>query len=179
MIVEHQIRLSVYFFKMMKKMKNKKEGQMIFKNIFEYHTEGMLNDSEFCEIMDLIYRLRWDDENYDPSKLSKNARLVWQGIEPTFKKSKSNAEYYDATKNESGSDDLSCYTPTQEPEQEVTTDDEEKIREFFNNNHMYIDNNYSEINASTINGNPKLGDFMGTNGFTAETMNKVYQQMKK
>lgn len=53
-----------------------------------------------------------------------------------------------------------------------------KIQEFFTENGQYLENNYSCINASTVNGNPKLLNFMGQYGFTADTLDKVYQEMK-
>lgn len=86
----------------MREYSNRNEGQMIFKNIFEYHTKGLLNDSEFCELMDLIYSIRWDNDNYKPTNASEKVQMIWQGISPTFKKSKSNAEYYDRKQVEKG-----------------------------------------------------------------------------
>ena len=73
-------------------MADKKPYQNIFKNIFEYHTKGMLDNNEFCELMDLIYFYRWDEDKYDTSTLSPKVALIWQGIEPTFSKSKTNAK---------------------------------------------------------------------------------------
>ena len=69
-----------------------KPYQNVFKNIFEYHTQGILNDSEFCELMDLIYYCRWDESKCDPSSVSDKVKIAWQALEPTISKSKAMSE---------------------------------------------------------------------------------------
>lgn len=71
----------------------------IFKNIFEYHINGMLNNKEFCQLMDLIYYYRFDQEKAKGIKLSPKVELVWQGIKPTMAKQKTNADNYRQRKN--------------------------------------------------------------------------------
>lgn len=71
----------------------------IFKNIFEYHINGMLNNKEFCQLMDLIYCFRFDQEKAKSIKLSPKVELVWQGIKPTMTTQRRNANNYKNRKN--------------------------------------------------------------------------------
>lgn len=128
----------------MKQYNNRNEGQMIFKNIFEYNTKGLLNDNEFCELMRLIYCMRWDEDNYDPTNVSDKVKIIWQGIEPTFRKSKSNAEYYEKKQNTKTTE-----TKHKDNKNDIVQNDFEK-----NVNNNIVLNNYEKIG----NNNPITTD---------------------
>lgn len=71
----------------------------IFKNIFEYHTNGMLNNKEFGQLMDMIYYFRFDQEKLKDIKPNKNVELAWNAIKPTMATQKRNANNYKNKKN--------------------------------------------------------------------------------
>ena len=66
----------------------------IFKNIFEYHINGQLNNKEYSQLMDIIYYFRFDPEKLADIKLLPKVELVWQAIKPTMQKQKQNAKDY-------------------------------------------------------------------------------------
>jgi hypothetical protein len=77
-----------------------KKGQMVWWNIFEYHTKGMLNDSEFAELMDTIYYFRQDKAKYDTLTLSPKVELIWQTLKESISRSATQSNYYERKKTE-------------------------------------------------------------------------------
>lgn len=71
---------------------------MVWWNIFEYHTKGMLNDSEFAELMDTIYYFRQNKDKYRSLTLSPKVELVWQALKEVIAKSEANHRSYEKSK---------------------------------------------------------------------------------
>jgi len=83
-------------------MENKEKirnGQVIWKNIFEYHIEGLLNDSEFAELMDIIYWFNWDIDKFNTHNMSPKVGLIWKTLGTSMKESKRKSnKYYESHK---------------------------------------------------------------------------------
>lgn len=174
---------------MTKDYKNRNEGQVIFKNIFEYLKKGWLNNDEFCELMLLIYSLRWDIENYNPNITCKNVQMIWNAIEPTIKKSKLNAEYYNKNNNKKEIKPNSNFetteketetTPKLEIEETETFEeiDEEKGQLFLN----LLQEKQPQKNQSLymlIIMNPSIRNFCDTNEINKATQEKAWDKYIK
>jgi len=70
----------------------------LFKNIFEYHINGMLNNKEYCQLLDIIYYHRFAPEKMEGIKLSPKVELIWQALKPSMAKQKQNAKNYNEKK---------------------------------------------------------------------------------
>ena len=116
-----------------------KKGQMIWWNIFEYHTQGMLNDSEFAELMDAIYYFRQDKEKFNTLTLSPKVKLVWQTLKETIRKSDSNHNGYEKRKTQSTTTSVNQNERKNKEELTVVKNGSIKPNEGFNNTHMQVD----------------------------------------
>lgn len=74
------------------------KGQMIWWDVFEYHTMGMLDDSEFSELMDTIYYFRTNKEKYNELTLSPKVNLIWKTLKNNISKSERNHNNYESKK---------------------------------------------------------------------------------
>ena len=98
----------------MAKITEYNEGIMIFKDTFEYLINGDLTETEFCELINLIYNAKWCKEIAESDISNKNVRIVWKTLKHSIRKSVANSKQYARSKTKQqdlSTTELKCNAP--------------------------------------------------------------------